>query len=298
LRPAVESVFAQTLPHWELIIGDDGSDGETLEYLRGLQHRPRVKVIRLPHSGNPCAVRNSAFGCAVGDYVAFLDSDDIWMPTKLEKQITSLRSRSDRGWSYTGFRMVDTALNSRERIPPFVVADGWILDKLLSARMTIVQSSVVVARSLLEQAGPYDESIPWCGEYELWARFATRSAVDCVGESLVLVRRHAEHGSDDVTACENFVRALDRITGSVTAPHLAAVLRERRAVAAAILARSQAVSGRRMSALATLLASAPRSWHYPEWWRRAAGTAARAATPPHVRNALRRARHRLRQQHS
>src|ERR1700732_1465702 len=87
LRPAIDSVFAQTLADWELLIADDGSDEETRAYLEHLGGLPRVKLIWLAHSGNPSAVRNAALREARGDYIAFLDSDDVWLPSKLERQV-------------------------------------------------------------------------------------------------------------------------------------------------------------------------------------------------------------------
>ena len=87
LRPAVASVFAQTLVDWELIIADDGSDEHTRAYLSALQSEPRVSIIWLPHCGNPAAVRNRALRQARGEYLAFLDSDDDETRTSLAAAI-------------------------------------------------------------------------------------------------------------------------------------------------------------------------------------------------------------------
>jgi len=106
LRPAVESVFSQTFQDWELILADDGSDDGTRAYLRTLSESSRIKLILLPHTGNPGRVRNAALREAKGDYIAFLDSDDLWLPPKLETQIKALRD-SPRRWSYTAFDRID-----------------------------------------------------------------------------------------------------------------------------------------------------------------------------------------------
>ena len=66
LRPTIASVYAQTFTDWELIVADDGSDENTHSYLQALGERPGVRVLRLPHSGNPGAVRNAACGVAGG----------------------------------------------------------------------------------------------------------------------------------------------------------------------------------------------------------------------------------------
>src|SRR5258708_5276744 len=101
LRDAVDSVRAQTFRDWELIIADDGSGAETATYLAGLARVPQVTILRLAHSGNPSVVRNTAIRAAHGAFVAFLDSDDVWLPSKLELQIALHRSRPARRWSYT-----------------------------------------------------------------------------------------------------------------------------------------------------------------------------------------------------
>src|ERR1043165_1265982 len=84
LRQAVESVFAQSFRDWELIVADDGSGPATAAFLTELEPQPPVRVLRAEHSGNPSVVRNLALRAAHGNLVAFLDSDDIWSPAKLE----------------------------------------------------------------------------------------------------------------------------------------------------------------------------------------------------------------------
>jgi glycosyltransferase involved in cell wall biosynthesis len=299
LRAAVESVFAQTFSDWELILADDGSDSETVEYMHQLQQQqPRVRLLRLPHRGNLSAVRNAGLREASGEYIAFLDSDDLWVPTKLETQVASLRANSDRKWSYTGFRMVDAALNRLPRAPQFSAANGWIIDALMNAQTTIMQPSVVVRRDFFDEVGPYDESIRLCGDYELAARFALHGAADCIDQPLVMIRRHTEHCCDDVSACQDVIVALKKIRQYATGSHTQAIVRKRLAIACAYLARSQAVHGFKLSALATMLASAHYSWRYSEWWSITAEATTRALVPTPVQNVLRRARHALRLRHS
>jgi len=299
LRPAVESVFAQTFPDWELILADDGSDCETVAYMHQLQQQqPRVMLLRLPHRGSVSAVRNTGLREASGEYIAFLDTDDVWAPTKLETQIASLRANSDRKWSYTGFRMVDASLNPLPRAPQFSAADGWIIDALLNAETTIVQSSVMVRRDFFDEVGPYDESMRWCSDYELAARFALRGEADCIDQPLVMIRRHTEHCCDDVSACHDVVQALKTVRRYATGAHTQAILRKRLALTSAFLARSQAVHGSKLSALATVLGSAHYSWRYGPWWSTATEATARALVPTAVQNVLRRARYALRLRHS
>ena len=90
LRATIQSIYRQTWPDWELLIADDGSDSQTREYLHSLTNESRVRVIWLEHTGVPAVVRNAGVRAARGEYVAFLDSDDLWTPQKLALQIQTL----------------------------------------------------------------------------------------------------------------------------------------------------------------------------------------------------------------
>lgn len=290
LRAAVDSVFAQIYQDWELIIADDGSAAETQAYLRTLRAMPRVKLLNLPHTGNPPAVRNCALRDAKGEYIAFLDSDDVWMPEKLAAQIAALRSRPSRQWSYTGCVMVDGLLNplgglGRQRHP---AVEGWILDSLLKAEVMVVQSSVLATRELIASAGGYPEDLPICGDYELYVQMALRSEVDFVDQPLVLVRRHKEHYSDDVSALTDLRRFIEKMQRLGAAAHLGSLLAKRRAVASAGIARGYATAKDRGRVLGTLVSSAGYSWRFGEWWYGMTVAAVRAFAPRGVETFIRR----------
>src|SRR6516225_703931 len=107
LRPTVAAVYRQTLEDWELIIADDGSEEATRAYLRTLEGDRRVELVWLAHTGIPAIVRNAALRRARGEYVAFLDSDDLWAPEKLSRQVATLRSRPGCRWCYTAVSHID-----------------------------------------------------------------------------------------------------------------------------------------------------------------------------------------------
>src|SRR4051812_19294567 len=94
LPQAVDSVLGQTAGDLELIVIDDGSTDGTLDVL-GQYDDPRLKVIAIPHSGIPGHVRNVGLQEAQGEFVAFLDSDDIWLPEKIERQLAVLGERPE-----------------------------------------------------------------------------------------------------------------------------------------------------------------------------------------------------------
>jgi glycosyltransferase involved in cell wall biosynthesis len=271
LPPAIESVFAQTLTDWELIIADDGSGEDTRAYLRSIADA-RVRVLGLPHSGRPAVARNAALRAARGEYVAFLDSDDLWLPRKLELQVASLRRQPARRWGCTAFALVDAA-----GLPVAAVRAGWpavsgpVRDRLLTDAV-IATPSVIAARSLLEQVGPLDEELVMNDEGDLFLRFAAVSELDGVDEPLTLVRRHGLHGGSDIIAWRDLRRVIEKA---------------QRAVTSAGLARSQALFGTRTDVVRTLAESAPYSWCYLQWWRGAAYAVARAFAPRVLRSAVR-----------
>jgi glycosyltransferase involved in cell wall biosynthesis len=292
LKPAIASAFDQTFEDWELIIADDGSSEPTRAYLRQLQTHPRVQVIWRRHTGRPSAVSNVALREARGEYVAFLDSDDIWMPKKLETQIASLRRHPECGWSYTKFALIDASGN---RIDPACSRDwptptGWILERLLEENTVIAQPSVVVSRQMLLELGAFDEDLVMCYDDELWFRLAAHSEIDGIDEALTLVRRHGEHSGSDIIAWRDRRRVFKKALQASHGRRLDEMLRRLHAQMSAGLAISQARSGRRWDALATLCSSAPDSWRYPRYWLGAWISAARACAPQSVRTLARRFR--------
>src|SRR4051794_23876242 len=157
LTRAVDSVFAQTLTDWELLIADDGSGAEARRYLQGLSD-PRVTVLWLEHSGNPARARNAALRVARGEYLAFLDSDDLWAPRKLEEQVELLRARPGHRWCYTYADCIDgrgEPVSGMDLRPP---GEGWILEPLLrDLAATIGMPALMAERALVLELGGFDE---------------------------------------------------------------------------------------------------------------------------------------------
>ena len=288
LRPAVESVFAQTFKDWELIVADDGSNDETASYLESLRRgcseptvRAQIKVLRLPHTGNPGAVRNAACEIAVGEYIAFLDSDDIWHPEKLAVQVAALERQPGRGWSHTAFAVIDDSGEplTGERARWWPAAEGWILESLIKMETVIAIPSVIVRRALFERVGGFDVSQRMCEDYDLWLRLAGLSEIDGVRDTLLFVRTHKEHFHKYPVVYEDRGRALEKVLRAGADRSVHPLLRRERAKVAAELARSQAILGSRLAALRTLAKSSQYSWGFRDWWLGGANAAVRAVAP-------------------
>jgi glycosyltransferase involved in cell wall biosynthesis len=297
LRPAIDSVLAQTFEDWELIIADDGSDAPTVSYLQTVVATPRVRFLRLEHTGNPSAVRNAALREARGKYVAFIDSDDVWLPRKLEIQVAMQRA-SGRRWSYTGLTRVDkNGITLPGDLPGRrLMCEGSILRQLLTLEVAVATPSVLAERSLLAEVGGFDEQQLYFEEYDLWLRLNLRSEVSAVMQPLVLVRNHDQHYSADRAGVyQARFRLLDKFAGLAADSSLDSIVRRERAKTAAALAAVHAAAGRRAAALRLLWQSRQCAWQTRGWWwGKAARTAAGAIAPAGVRELVRRYRRRHR----
>ena len=202
LKEAVESVLAQTFVHWELIVVDDGSTDATLEWLESIDD-PRIVVNRQPHRGNRSQIRNLGVADARGDWVAFIDSDDRWCREKLERQLAFHSANPAIRWSYTGRTMIDSTGRPlpAQNFKAWAPHRGHILDQVLSLEANIALPSVIAERSLLQQAGGFDEAWLAAQDYELWLRLAERSDCGVLDEALVEIRKHREgaHQHPDVS---------------------------------------------------------------------------------------------------
>jgi glycosyltransferase involved in cell wall biosynthesis len=268
LRPTIESVFAQTFADWELIIADDGSDEGTREYLRTLASEPRVKLIWLPHAGIPAVVRNAALAEARAEYVAFLDSDDLWAPSKLQRQFEVLRARVGSRWIYTAFSQVDA---SGQPLPEelhrrWVPHEGSVFERLVTGAVSVRTPSVLAARELIMRAGGFDETISSGEDYDLWLRMALDSDLAVIDEPLLHVRRHDEnHSRNWHIAYHGRDHTLVKLQTRVD-PARRTLLRSERVKNGLKLAEEYASLGETANVLRTLLSASGYSWPYPRWW--------------------------------
>jgi glycosyltransferase involved in cell wall biosynthesis len=290
LRPAIDSIFAQTFTDWGLIIVDDGSEVDTRQYLESVARDPRVRLIWLQHTGKPSMVRNAGLKSAGGQFVAFMDSDDLWAARKLERQIEMLRARVNCRWSYTAFVRVDASGNPlpEEAGRPWVPYEGDIFEHVVTGRASIRTPSVLATRELIAQAGGFDEGMQSGEDYDLWLRLALYSEVAIVDEPLVHVRFHDEnHTRDWQSAFVGRDRMLSRRQQLVDSKRRS-LLREERVRNALKLAATHAERGAQGRMLRAFWASLPYSWAYPRWWLGGVKTVLRPHLPRSILELYRR----------
>jgi glycosyltransferase involved in cell wall biosynthesis len=192
LEDAVQSVIAQSHARWELIVVDDGSTDGTADRLAAHADE-RMKVVASPHIGHIGRLRNIGAVTGTGELIAFLDSDDLWLPQKLEVQVKAL-TESGAGWCYSRFEMMD--VEGRD-IPiardKFCLLSGNISRELLMLKPTVRTSTFMVRRDLFDAAGRFSEDprLKRGEDHELYFRLALRSKAVAITETLVRVRDHA-----------------------------------------------------------------------------------------------------------
>lgn len=188
LRSALESIVAQTYPHWEAVVVDDGSS-EDLSWVDTLH--PRIRRVRQPNGGLSSA-RNKGIRETTGELVAFLDADDLWLPDKLQRQVEALAT-SPVSLVSTGFVVVDS--EGAELSGGFVgYADSY--EELLQGN-GICASTVVVRRSALEECGDFDPTLAQCEDWDMWLRIARHHQVAKMTDVLARYRVHGGNMTRD-----------------------------------------------------------------------------------------------------
>jgi glycosyltransferase involved in cell wall biosynthesis len=183
IKEAVDSVLNQTLAIIEIIIIDDGSRDNTKDIVAEFND-PRIMYCYQKNQGQPKA-KNRGICESSGELVAFLDADDVWLPSKLAKQV-ALFSNPEVGVVYSRRKWIDPSgkiISGNER----ALRKGSILNYIFVDNF-ICFSSSVLRRSYLEEVGYFDESLPMGIDYDLWIRLASVCKFDFVEEPLVLYR--------------------------------------------------------------------------------------------------------------
>ena len=179
-------ILRQTRPANEILVVDDGSTDDTAGFVTGAY--PEVRVLRQENRG-VSAARNAGIRAAKGELVAFLDSDDEWLPRKLERQLQAMQESPGALLCHTN----EVWIRNGRRVNPMKKHQkfgGWIFDKALPL-CVISPSSVLVDRRLFDEVGLFDESLPACEDYDLWLRVCSRFPVLFVDEPLIV--KHGGH---------------------------------------------------------------------------------------------------------
>ncbi len=184
LMEAVDSVLTQDFEDIELIVVDDGSTDETGEEIK--RYGGRVRLLQHSENRGVSAARNRGILHARGKYIAFLDSDDLWVKGKLKIQVTFLDDNPPYPLCYTD----EIWVRKGKRVNPKVKHSkysGWIFEKCLPL-CTISPSSAVMRKTLLSKVGLFDEALPVCEDYDFWLRVSARFPIFFINRKLIIKR--------------------------------------------------------------------------------------------------------------
>jgi glycosyltransferase involved in cell wall biosynthesis len=193
VRQAIESVFAQTYTNWELIFWDNQSTDKSAEVVRSFGSS-RLKYFYAPKHTLLYEARNYAIEKASGDFLAFLDVDDLWLPTKLEKQIP-LFSDPQVGLACGIYWIENERKHKRRRSHKRPVPTGWVLNDLLKSYFVGMLTLVVRRSALASLDHTCDPRYHMIGDFDLVVRLSIKWKVDCVQEPIACYRIHDNNES-------------------------------------------------------------------------------------------------------
>jgi len=182
LMRAVQSAVLQTYKDIEIIVVSDGSTDNTAELMRVQGKKDtRISFIEYHPAGGGNTARNLGVECASGEYVAFLDDDDEWMPNKLEKQMKVFAENPDIGLVCTGITVV--YVDEKIRYNSIPNLQGDLRRQILLKNVIGTTSSVIVKKNLVLDTGGFDTKLIALQDYDLWIRICQRTKVGVVNEA-------------------------------------------------------------------------------------------------------------------
>jgi glycosyltransferase involved in cell wall biosynthesis len=224
LRAAIDSVLAQTFTSVEIIVVDDGSTDATGEIVGS--YGGVVSGVYQQNSG-VAAARNAGIARSVGRYVAFLDADDVWAETKLERQLEALAAEPACRACYSALKIVDLDLRPL-RVQRGQRQSSALEDLLVLGNVVGTPSSVICERDVLEACGGFDPALSYAADWDLWLRLAAKTEFLYVDTPLVMYRQHSSAMSGDLALIErDNLHLLDKAFARLDLPTAVRVQRAR-----------------------------------------------------------------------
>ena len=200
---ALESIKKQTYTDWEVYVVDDNKENNP--YSEGIkealqkENTEKIHYVRMEKNSGACAARNKGIEVSKGEYLAFLDDDDEWLPTKLEKQMKVMED-TKAGFVYCAIQILEEK-TGKVTNSNTLFQDGMVYTRLLRDNFIGGTVEILLRRECLKKSGGFREDMPAAQDYELWLRLSKYYEVAYVPEPLVLVHMHE---GDSIT------RSLDR----------------------------------------------------------------------------------------
>lgn len=203
IAEAINSVDNQTLRPRTIIVVNDGSTDQTTNLVKKYQKQAKCKIILYSkNNGGLSSARNYGIKKSTAGLLAFLDADDLWLPTKLEKQLELFNKPSYKnlGVAFCDYEMIDENGKVDQSIPRSRLdqsSRGNIYTKLLEGNKVAGSGSgVLIKREVFQKVGYFDENLPAAEDWDMWLRIAREFDFDYVSQKLVQIRRHQTNMSN------------------------------------------------------------------------------------------------------
>jgi glycosyltransferase involved in cell wall biosynthesis len=200
ISATIESVLAQNWPDLEVVVVDDGSKDTSVQIIR--ERFPHVLLVQQANQG-VAAARNTGIKASSGDWIAFLDADDLWLPGKLHRQWQSIESNPEARMGYTAWQVWESSdaiptsafmaqlANDANDAAKWPGATGWIYPQLL-LDCIVWTSTVLVQRTLLDEIGDFNPTLRIGEDYDLWLRASRHTPIVRVSAPTALYRQHPQ----------------------------------------------------------------------------------------------------------
>lgn len=191
---AIETCVLQTYRPLEIVVVDDGSTDRTVGFVQNWSNGSSykdvtLKIVKQENKGGNVA-RNNGIKNATGEFIAFLDSDDIWNTTKLEKQYECIIQANTIGGVYCGLRQVEVESGRVISDDKRNYTEGFILSHLLIKDVTAPTSAFLIRKKVLDEVGGFDKTLQARQDWDMWIRLAVKYEIRAVHENLMDLRHH------------------------------------------------------------------------------------------------------------
>jgi glycosyltransferase involved in cell wall biosynthesis len=201
LSQAIDSVLAQSYPLVEVIVVDDGSTDDSIAKL--WRYGKQIRYVQQQNKG-VAAARNRGVQESVGELIAFLDSDDLWLPSKIEKQIEQFNARPELGLIHCG--VIEFNEQTGRETRRLDGQQGWVANELLLLQRPVILgggSGLMIRRKIYQEIGGFDTDFSTSADWDLFYQIARRYQIGFIAEPLVMYRMHDSNMHSNVNVMEH-----------------------------------------------------------------------------------------------